>query len=155
MPFYSTPGSSGRDVRAMDILKIYSGNKEVSEKHLNLIRENFKARGYIKMRPFERILFGTGLIVAHMPENLEIQIRPRSGLSLKRGIMASFGTIDSDYRGEIGVILTNNTSVLNTVSLGDRVAQMVSFEIDRHTLSEAFTIIDTKRGEKGFGSTGE
>lgn len=155
IPKYSTPGSSGRDVRAMSILKIFNGDREVPQAHLEFARENFITKGYIEMKPLERILFGTGLVVAYMPSDIEIQVRPRSGMSLKRGINASFGTIDSDYRGEIGVILTNNTSGLNTISHEDRIAQIVSSEITRHTFSEAFTVIDTERGEGGFGSTGK
>lgn len=155
IPEYATPESSGRDVRAMNILKIYNGSKEVPEAHLEFVRNNFIARGYINMRPSERILFGTGLVVAHMPSNIEIQVRPRSGMSLKKGIYCSFGTVDSDYRGEIGVILTNNTSGLNTIKLGDRVAQIVPAQVDRITISESFSIIETERGESGFGSTGE
>lgn len=105
--------------------------------------------------PGERGLIPTGIAVA-IPIGYEAQIRPRSGLALKHGIslVNSPGTIDSDYRGEIGIILINHGSVPFTVNPGDRIAQMVFARFERAELVEAGELSDTVRGEGGFGHTG-
>ena len=109
----------------------------------------------IVISPMERKLIPTGLFIA-MPKGYEVQIRPRSGLALKHGItvLNSPGTIDSDYRGEIGVILINLSNEVFTVKNGDRVAQLI---IAKHTSvvwEEAEQLKDSSRGSGGFGSTG-
>lgn len=131
MPAYSTRLSAGMDIRAF-------------------LQED------VIIRPLERILIPTGLYV-EIPEGFEAQIRPRSGLALKYGItvLNTPGTIDSDYRGEIGVILVNLSSEEFIVKNGDRICQMV---IARHEtiqwdLSE--NLESTRRGEGGFGHTGK
>jgi len=102
-----------------------------------------------------RILAKTGLHV-EIPQGYELQIRPRSGLALKHGItvLNSPGTIDADYRGEIGVILINHGPRAVEFHKGDRVAQMVLCKVEQIQWLPVTNLSGTKRGEKGFGSTG-
>ncbi len=109
----------------------------------------------IILKPQERILVKTGLYI-ELKKSYEAQVRPRSGLALKKGItvLNSPGTIDADYRGEIGVILINLSKDNFNIESGDRIAQLVisKHETIEWTLSDLLD--DSKRGEKGFGSTG-
>lgn len=107
------------------------------------------------IKPMERKLVPTGLKVA-IPKGFEGQIRPRSGLALKHGIgmVNSPGTIDSDYRGEIGLILINFGAVDVAFKKGDRIAQMVVGPAERVVVVEVRSLDDTERGSRGFGSTG-
>ena len=130
MPKYATPQSAGMDLRA------------------NLEEP-------IILRPLERRLIPTGLHIA-LPAGYEAQVRPRSGLALKKGItvLNSPGTIDADYRGEVGVLLINLSQEDFVVNDGERIAQMV---IARHEQGEfeAVEMLDeTERGEGGYGHTG-
>lgn len=130
LPQYATPQSAGMDLRA------------------NLEEP-------IILRPLERRLIPTGLHIA-LPAGYEAQVRPRSGLALKRGItvLNSPGTIDADYRGEVGVLLINLSQEDFVVNDGERIAQMV---IARHEQGEfeAVEVLDeTERGEGGYGHTG-
>ena len=131
LPSYSTVHSAGMDLRA------------------NLENE-------IVLKPLERILVPTGLFV-ELPVGYEAQIRPRSGLALKKGItvLNSPGTIDADYRGEIGVILINLSNEDFTIQHGERICQMVvaSHETVEWELSEGLK--ETERGAGGFGHTGK
>lgn len=130
MPAYATEQSAGMDLRA-----------NIGEA--------------VVLRPLERRLIPTGLHIA-LPQGYEAQVRPRSGLALKHGItvLNSPGTIDADYRGEIGVLLVNLSSEDFVVNDGERIAQMV---IARHEQAE-FDLVDeldaTERGEGGYGHTG-
>jgi dUTP pyrophosphatase len=110
----------------------------------------------IVLKPMQRALVKTGLFIA-LPDNFEAQIRPRSGLSYKKGItvLNSPGTIDADYRGEIGVILINLSEENFTVEDGERVAQMVIAPYVKAQWSEVDELGATDRGEGGFGSTGK
>ena len=128
MPEYATPASAGVDLRASDGCVIPPGG---------------------------RALVPTGLRIA-LPEGYEAQVRPRSGLALKHGVTLpnSPGTIDADYRGEIGVILMNLGQEPFIVEPGDRIAQMVVAPVARVAWSEAEALDATERGEGGFGSTG-
>jgi len=155
LPKYESEQAVGLDVIANSIIKSFKGDNEIVNDKLSKIKKGFEDRGYIKMRPFERILFGTGLILADIDNNLEIQVRSRSGMSLKKGIIVANqpGTIDPDYRGEIGIILYNSTPFLNKVEKNDRIAQLVINEIKRIELKEVDLIKKTKRGSDGFGST--
>ena len=130
LPAYETSGSSGMDLQAY-----------ISEE--------------IILKPGERKLIPTGLSVA-IPENLEIQIRPRSGLAYKKGISVvnTPGTIDSDYRGEIKVLLINLGKEDFIIKKFERIAQMVACPSTKVVLSETNDLPDTIRGEGGFGSTG-
>ena len=130
LPAYETSGSSGMDLQAY-----------ISEE--------------IILKPGERKLIPTGLSVS-IPENLEIQIRPRSGLAYKKGISVvnTPGTIDSDYRGEIKVLLINLGKEDFVIKKFERIAQMVVCPITKVVLSETNDLPDTIRGEGGFGSTG-
>lgn len=109
----------------------------------------------VTLLPMERKLMPTGLYV-ELPKGYEAQIRPRSGLALKRGltVLNSPGTIDSDYRGEIGVILINLSSEAQTIEPGERVAQMVITCVEQATVQEVEVIGQTERGEGGFGHSG-
>ena len=110
----------------------------------------------VTLEPLERGIINTGLKMA-LPEGYEAQIRPRSGLAAKYGItvMNSPGTIDADYRGEIGVILVNLSNTSFTIQPGDRIAQLVVSKFEHIDWLLADELPDTKRGEGGFGSTGK
>jgi dUTP pyrophosphatase len=103
----------------------------------------------------ERVLIPTGLAL-EIPYGYEAQMRPRSGLAFKQGltVLNSPGTIDSDYRGEVAVIVINAGKEAITINNGDRIAQLVFAPVTKAALVEADTISETKRGEGGFGSTG-
>lgn len=162
LPEYKTSGASGMDVTAHKILKVFRGDREIEPENLKKVQKGFEERGYIKLRSLERILFGTGL-KAIIPHNMELQVRSRSGITLKRGlsVLNSPGTVDADYTGEIGVIMYNSTPFLNKIEKGERIAQLVSAKVERLSAEnineEGFEIlkISNDRAEKGFGSTGE
>ena len=105
--------------------------------------------------PGARALIPTGISIA-LPEGYEAQVRPRSGLALKSGVtvLNSPGTIDADYRGEVGVILINHGAEPFTVTRGSRIAQMVIAQYARATFQKAESLADSARGAGGFGSTG-
>ena len=131
LPAYSTLYSAGMDLRA---------NIDSS----------------INLKPLERKLISTGLFI-ELPEGFEAQVRPRSGLALKSGVtlLNTPGTIDADYRGEIGVILINLSSEIFTVNDGDRIAQMIISSFDKADWLEVDDLSATDRGEGGFGHTGK
>lgn len=108
----------------------------------------------VLIKPLERKLISTGLII-ELPQGFEAQIRPRSGLAIKNGItvLNTPGTIDADYRGEIGVILVNLSAEIFTVHDGDRIAQMVIAKHETAIWDEVTELGDTDRGTGGFGST--
>jgi len=110
----------------------------------------------ITLNPHERALIPTGLFIA-LPEGYEAQIRPRSGLALKKGItvLNSPGTVDADYRGEIGVILINLSNESFIIENGERIAQMVIAKYEQISFEEVSTLDETQRGSGGFGSTGK
>ncbi len=132
LPAYETAGSAGMDLRAA-------------------VPEDAP----MTLEPGARALVPTGLKIA-LEQGWEAQIRPRSGLALKHGISApnTPGTIDSDYRGEVGVILINLGQVPFIINRGDRIAQMVIAAVAQATVSEVDSLDDTARGAGGFGSTG-
>jgi len=107
------------------------------------------------IKPNARVLVKTGISMA-IPEGYEVQVRPRSGLAAKYGITVvnSPGTIDSDYRGEIGVILLNTGGTEFKVKVGDRIAQLVVQKVEQPVVTEVQELDETDRGEAGFGSTG-
>ena len=109
----------------------------------------------VTLGPLERALVPTGLSVA-LPEGYEAQIRPRSGLAYKRGltVLNSPGTIDADYRGDIGVLLVNLSNEPTTIEPGERVAQMVIARYEQVTWAPVESLNETTRGAGGFGSTG-
>lgn len=108
----------------------------------------------ITLKPLERKLIPTGLFL-ELPEGFEAQIRPRSGLAIKNGItvLNAPGTIDADYRGEVGVILVNLSSDNFTINNGDRIAQMVIAKYENAEWQQVSEINETDRGAGGFGST--
>jgi dUTP pyrophosphatase len=130
LPKYETLGASGMDIRA-DIETM------------------------IEIEPLGRVLIKTGLYL-EMENGLECQVRPRSGLALKKGlsVLNTPGTIDADYRGEIGVILVNLSNVSVSIEDGERVAQLVFCRVEHVSLTEVTVLTDSERGVGGFGSTG-
>ncbi|WP_233900718.1 dUTP diphosphatase [Tenacibaculum piscium] len=109
----------------------------------------------VVLKPLERAIIKTGLFIA-LPVGFEAQVRPRSGLAAKKGVtvLNAPGTIDADYRGEIGVILVNLSNEEFTVNDGERIAQLIIAKHERATWQEVTVLDETERGEKGFGSTG-
>jgi dUTP pyrophosphatase len=103
----------------------------------------------------ERKMIPTGLFL-EIPDGYEVQVRPRSGMAIKHGItcLNSPGTVDSDYRGEIKIILINLSSEPHTINTGDRIAQMVVAKVEKAVLKAADELQSTARGEGGFGHTG-
>lgn len=130
LPKYTTAGSAGMDLRA---------NLESS----------------VIVQPLERYLVPTGIFI-QLPEGYEAQIRPRSGLSIKKGItlVNAVGTIDSDYTGEIKLPIINLSNEPYTIEDGERLAQMVITRYEKITWQEVNILDKTERGEGGFGSTG-
>ncbi|QXP73139.1 dUTP diphosphatase [Tenacibaculum sp. AHE15PA] len=129
-PAYETEGSAGMDLRA------------------NLNEP-------VVLKPLERAIIKTGLFIA-LPNGFEAQVRPRSGLAAKKGItvLNSPGTVDADYRGEIGVILVNLSNEEFIVNDGERIAQLVIAKHERVNWQEVTVLNETERGAGGFGSTG-
>lgn len=109
----------------------------------------------IVLAPLQRVLVPTGLFIA-LPEGYEAQVRPRSGLAIKKGItvLNSPGTIDADYRGEVCVILVNLSDESFTIADGERIAQMVIARYEQVEWNEVEILSDTERGAGGFGHTG-
>ncbi|MBR6355168.1 MAG: dUTP diphosphatase [Paludibacteraceae bacterium] len=109
----------------------------------------------VTLQPMERRLIPTGLYI-ELPDGYEAQVRSRSGLALKRGltVLNSPGTIDADYRGEIGVILINLSQETQTIEPGERIAQMVIARAEQAELTEVEVLGETERGEGGFGHSG-
>ena len=107
------------------------------------------------LKPLERVIVKTGLFIA-LPAGLEAQVRPRSGLAAKRGItvLNSPGTVDADYRGEIGIILVNLSNEDFLIKDGERIAQLIIAKHEQITWKEVSVLDKTERGEDGFGSTG-
>ena len=130
LPQYETTGSAGMDIRA----------------HIEEA---------ITLAPLERVLVKTGLFV-EIPLGYEIQVRPRSGLAFKKGItvLNSPGTIDADYRGEIGVLLVNLSSEPFVIEDGERIAQLVLASHEQAQWQEVDILEESNRGQGGFGSTG-
>ena len=110
----------------------------------------------VELKPLERFLFPTGIAIS-LPKDLEAQIRPRSGLAIKNGItlLNTPGTVDSDYRGEIKVILANISNDKYTIKPGDRIAQMVLSQFVQSQFELVENLDETDRGSSGFGSTGK
>lgn len=131
IPEYATVGSSGMDIRA-----------------------NLPAS--VSLQPLQRQMIPTGLFL-EIPEGYEIQVRPRSGLALKHGItcLNSPGTVDSDYRGEIKVILINLSDETQTIHHGERIAQMVVCKVEKAFLKPVSELETSSRGDGGFGHTGK
>ena len=129
-PNYETEGAAGMDLRA-------------------------NIKDSITLKPLERAIIKTGLFIA-LPIGFEAQVRPRSGLAAKQGVtvLNSPGTIDADYRGEIGVILVNLSNELFTINDGERIAQLVIAKHARANWQEVTVLDETDRGAGGFGSTG-
>lgn len=132
LPKYSTEYSAGMDLTA-----------------------NIENKSSIMLKPLERKLIPTGLYI-QLSNGVEAQIRPRSGLAIKRGltVLNTPGTIDSDYRGEIKVIMINLSNEPQTINHGDRIAQMVISKYEKIELKEVSVLDETIRGEGGFGHTG-
>lgn len=141
----------------IDIVNI-SNNK--LPKYETLLSAGMDLRAYLEnpivLKPLQRTLVKTGLFISLKP-GYEAQVRPRSGLALKKGIsiLNSPGTIDADYRGEIGVILINLSDSDFKIDSGDRIAQMVIVKHETVSWKSVDKLDDSLRGDKGFGSTGK
>ena len=141
----------------IDIVNI--SNNELP-KYQTLLSAGMDLRAYLEdpivLKPLQRILVKTGLFISLHP-GYEAQVRPRSGLALKKGIsvLNSPGTIDADYRGEIGVILINLSDSDFMINTGDRIAQMVIAKHETISWKVVDELDDSLRGDKGFGSTGK
>ena len=141
----------------IDIVNI--SNNELP-KYQTLLSAGMDLRAYlddsIVLKPFQRVLVKTGLFISLHP-GYEAQVRPRSGLALKKGIsvLNSPGTIDADYRGEIGVILINLSDLDFEINSGDRIAQMVIAKHETISWKVVDKLDNSLRGDKGFGSTGK
>ena len=135
LPNYTTQGAAGADVRAN-------------------LPKNQRDEG-MNIPPGARVLIPTGLRMA-IPTGFEVQVRPRSGLALKQGLTVANapGTIDSDYRGPVGVILINLSNEVTEIKNGDRIAQMVIAKVEQAILREVSVLNESDRGSGGFGSTG-
>ena len=131
LPAYATQGSSGLDLRAF-------------------------ITAPVQLAPLERVLIPTGIHIA-MPNHLEAQIRPRSGLAIKQGLtcLNTPGTIDADYRGELKVILINLSNEIQVIQDGDRIAQIVFQQVEKTEWQLVENLETTQRGEGGFGHTGK
>jgi dUTP pyrophosphatase len=130
LPAYATAGSAGMDLRA----------------HL---------AAPVHLQPLERNLIPTGLFI-ELPVGYEAQIRPRSGMAINQGItcLNSPGTVDSDYRGELKIILINLSDTVQVINHGDRIAQMVIAKTERASLQVVQQLNESQRGDGGFGHTG-
>ena len=141
----------------IDIVNI-SNNK--LPKYETLLSAGMDLRAYLEdpiiLKPLQRTLVKTGLFISLQP-GYEAQVRPRSGLALKKGIsvLNSPGTVDADYRGEIGVILINFSDSDFKIDSGDRIAQMVIAKHETVSWKSVDKLDDSLRGDKGFGSTGK
>jgi dUTP pyrophosphatase len=131
LPAYETLSSAGMDVRAA-----------LTEA--------------VTLQPLERKLIPTGLFL-EIPHGYEVQVRPRSGLAYKNGVtvLNAPGTIDADYRGEVGVLLVNLSNEPFTIASGDRIAQLVVAKVEQIEWKPTSQLSETERGEGGFGSTGK
>jgi dUTP pyrophosphatase len=131
LPTYATPGSAGMDLRA-------------------------NIAGVLNLQPLERLLIPTGIFI-ELPIGFEAQVRPRSGLALKQGItcLNSPGTVDSDYRGELKVILINLSQTQQSIHPGDRIAQLVVGPVEKVEWHPVLELTDSLRNEGGFGHTGK
>lgn len=131
LPHYATGGAAGMDVRAF-------------------VQEP------VVLQPLQRTLVPTGLFM-ELPDGFECQVRPRSGLAIKQGItcLNTPGTIDSDYRGEVKVILINLSGEQQVINSGDRIAQLVIQKVETATWLPVDAIAETERNDGGFGSTGK
>ena len=136
LPKYETNNSAGLD------LKAFINNVERDD-------------SYIFLSPGKRVLIKTGLFL-EIPKGYEAQVRPRSGLALKNGItvLNSPGTIDADYRGEVGVIIINHGDNGFVINHGDRIAQLVFNKVEQAEWEEVDSLEETERGDGGFGHTG-
>ncbi|MDR1565849.1 MAG: dUTP diphosphatase [Treponema sp.] len=130
LPAYETEGAAGMDIRAF-------------------------LPGEVRIPPMGRVKIPTGLFM-EIPGGYEVQVRPRSGMAIRSGVtvLNAPGTIDSDFRGEVEIILINLGTETFTVKSGDRIAQLVVARVFKADIAEAFSLSETPRGEGGFGSTG-
>ena len=141
------------------IVKIINKSKNELPKYETLLSAGMDLRANLEepilLKPFQRLVVKTGLFIS-LQQGYEAQIRPRSGLALKKGItvLNSPGTIDADYRGEIGVILINLSDSDFEINTGDRIAQMIIAKHQTIEWEAADKLDGSVRGDKGFGSTG-
>jgi len=149
LPKKGSEFSSGLDLYAANFKMLFNSlGEKITKEFIRELRE-------IELAPLERVLIGTGL-ATNFPIDMEMQIRSRSGLALKEGLMVSngVGTIDADYKDEIGVILTNVSPSPVKINIGDRIAQAIFIKVERLEPKWADTLVGSDR-EGGFGHTGK
>lgn len=152
IPVYATPGSVGFDLVVHNFKELYD-----SQRQGIFISEHESEK--ILLTPHSRLLIGCGFAI-QLPQGSttfhQLEIRSRSGLALKRGLIVlnSPGTIDADYRGEIGAIICNTSEFVMEIKKGDKIAQAVLMQYDIAVFEEVLELDETKRGSGGFGSTG-
>lgn len=146
IPVRAKETDSGMDVFAYKFMKIFGKPTDA---------ENLNEAEYVVLPPKGRVLVSTG-IKATVGPGYEIQVRPRSGLALNKGltVLNSPGTVDEQYRGEIGVILINASGTKQTIRLGERIAQLVVSRVELVSIVEVKSLDTTERGAGGFGHTG-
>ena len=153
LPKFETAGAAGADIRAdfsriTDYpIKVYGGAEVIAagESHNKVM---------VKLTPHSRVLIPTGLYMA-IPFGYELQVRPRSGLALKEGLSLAncVATIDSDYRGEVGIIILNTSNEDRFIEDGERIAQILLKKVETWEWKEVKNLSNTERGEGGFGHT--
>src|SRR6185436_1761711 len=151
LPLYATEGSAGFDLVAHNFKMLYASGPSASDGGT----EVYSHLKTILLAPHSRVLVGCGFSL-EIPRGLQLEVRSRSGLTLKQGIIVlnAPGTIDSDYRGEIGVIICNTSMFAVNISLGDRIAQAVLMPYLTCEFNVIEELEETARGEGGYGHTG-
>lgn len=151
LPKYETNGSSGMDIRAY-----FESKLDCKQLNTDTHPIEFLKGGKLMIPPGARVMIPSGLKIS-MPNGIEAQVRSRSGLSSKKGLVVSqgTGTIDSDYRGEIGICITNVSKSKQYIVNGERVCQLVFQRVEKIKFVEIEELNSTERGDGGFGSTGE
>lgn len=159
VPQYATAGSSGFDLVAHNFKQLYSSSDQIHGVHgaVRTVGDGISPTATsIILLPHSRALIGCGFKLA-IPHGYEMQVRPRSGLALKQGltIVNSPGTVDSDYRGEIGLVLLNTSEFAINIAIGERLAQGVIMKVEQvqFRVIHDTSLDETDRGEGGYGST--
>lgn len=155
LPDYKRKGDAGFDIRANNFKKLFTPQYDEFNNIIAEVEDNVEEDvNSIVINPGDRVLIGAGFKTA-IPNGYEMQVRPRSGLAISSGVTVnnSPGTIDANYRGEIGVILINHGALPFTISTGDRIAQGVISKVETTEWVEG-VLDDTNRGSEGFGSSG-
>jgi dUTP pyrophosphatase len=150
LPKFATKGSVGFDLKAISCKSVFSGIKEIEEK----TREKSLVDNYFVLRPFERALLGTGLF-PEIPSGYWIEVNGKSGKTLKQGIIVQRGIIDTDYKGEIGIVIQNTSNFLQKIELNQFIAQGIVHKTEQCEIVEIEQQSESERGTAGFGEITE